>query len=117
MGDTFDNTNSYVDVTATGVGAVYRYRAGAGSDYIYVVISGTFVGTLSIDIARPDASVSDNTLWTSMSTATTPTSILTSLQNIECDVRVRCTAYTSGKIRTAIIGAARSALTSVRKAK
>lgn len=65
-------------------------------NYVELIVAGTFVGTVQLQVAIPDATGADN--WVPIGTPLTAPGI-TSAVLAQCrKVRAACTAWTSGTI-------------------
>jgi hypothetical protein len=63
-------------------------------------IAGTFVGTIAVQIADPDVTDADS-YWVTIASYTAPTSQLVTV-SASCNLRIRCTAYTSGTAKVSL---------------
>lgn len=93
-------TSGTIAATAT-VGCSYFWREPAASQVVCARITGTFVGTIAVQIADPESDLTTDTAWATLASYTAPTS-----QNIsipaDCDLRIKSTAWTSGTAYTSL---------------
>lgn len=88
---------------ASGVVGPFRYRREPGDrewNQVHLILAGTWVGTMALQVSYPDA---ERWVTESNGTFTSNTSLPLSYGG-SCDIRVLCSAYTSGTCYASLAG-------------
>lgn len=90
-----NRTTTGTIATNASVGCSYFWREPAASRVVCARITGTFVGTIAVQIADAESDLTTDDKWATIESYTTGTS-----QNVtipaDCDLRIKSTAWTSG---------------------